>query len=102
MLNETTERQHEGAEKKAPEINVVVTVDGEEQMNVALDTLFLVGIRKDGMTKDGAQMTVCVSGNYGPVHSRHIKKVALEQLSEYCRDPLGDLLAGLKGEHGMK
>jgi hypothetical protein len=96
MLQETTpqEQPTEEAEYRH-QIHIIVEVDGKEKMNLELESLFVVGIIKDGMKSDHAEMATGVSGDYSGLRAAHIRSEVIKLLKEHCSDPLMDLLTGL-------
>ncbi len=80
-----------------PLIRVVITIDGEEKADLELETLFLIGIHKDGIHKDGADMARAICGNYGPINAMCIRDSAEKGLAECCKYPIIDMLTGMKG-----
>ena len=75
-----------GMDKPAKKINIVVTVDGVEESNLELETLFFVGIHSGGVSNDGSEssatMAAGVVGRYDRSHSRHMRSQILKMLEK--------------------
>lgn len=81
-----------------PRILVTVRVNDDEPSEFDLDTLFLIGIHKDGLDeeKGGATMAVYCVGVSGGGYSKSIRGVAERYLKERYPIP-EDALGGLAG-----
>jgi hypothetical protein len=73
-------------DKPTKKINIVVTVDGVEESNLELETLFFVGIHSGGVSNDGSEssaaMAAGVVGRYDRSHSRHMRSQILKMLEK--------------------
>jgi hypothetical protein len=75
-----------GMDKPAKKINIVVTVDGKEESNLNLETLFFVGIHDGGLSNNGpcskAAMAAGVVGRYDHAHATHMRSQIFKLLEQ--------------------